>query len=172
MLAVTRADVAAPIVIVATAATTTSTLDVNHAAHASHLDAPDGLYPLPRRRTPSSSLPVTQACFLSDTRRAPSTPATHARRRHTPSSTAPATHTDFFGSGDTRCRAHHARQDRHTIHCRNVTIGDYAQANTRPGDLALPLPARSLPLHRTTTSITLPAVASMPPARGVPPTTN
>ncbi|KAG8082030.1 hypothetical protein GUJ93_ZPchr0014g47688 [Zizania palustris] len=49
------------------------------------------------------------------------------------------------------------------IHYRNVTIGDYAQADTRPGDLALPLPARYLPLHRTTTSITLPAVASMPP---------
>ncbi|KAG8047747.1 hypothetical protein GUJ93_ZPchr0008g13055 [Zizania palustris] len=46
------------------------------------------------------------------------------------------------------------------------------EADTRPDDLALPLPARSLPLHRTTTSITLPAVASMPPVRRVPPTTN
>ena len=31
------------------------------------------------------------------------------------------------------------------IHCRSVTIGDYAQADTWPGDLALPPLARSSP---------------------------
>ena len=115
-----------------------------------------------RRHKPASS--ATHAELHRRRRHTPDVGTRHRLRlrRHTPTSLAPAT----------RRRAHHARQDRHTIHCRSVTIGDYAQADTRPGNLALPLPARSLPLHRTTTAITLPAVASVPPARGVPLTTN
>ena len=66
-LAVTRADVAAPIVVVATTTTMTSTLDANHAAYVASAGT----------RRPSSSSSATHAELL-------------LHRRHTPSSTAQA----------------------------------------------------------------------------------
>jgi len=119
-----------------------------------HLHANDAAFFFLSDTCRAPSLQATHACFLSDTRRAPSTPATHAW--HTPSSTAPATHAVFFVSGDTRRRAHHARQDRHTIHCRSVTIGDHARADTRPSELAAP---------SSLDAITPPATTSAPPSK-------
>ena len=122
-----------------------------------------------QRHTPSSAAPTQRRhgplARPNDAASSMRIDATHLHllpQRHTPS---------FFTAGDTGCRLrfrrhtprlqlrrhtrhgpHQDGQDRHTIHCHSAIIGDHAQADTQPGDLASPPPARSLPRRATAAS--------------------